>query len=107
MKIAYFVNQYPKVSHTFIRREIRALELQGFEIRRIALRGWTDVLPDADDRQEQMVTAYLLRRGVIAMLACTGLTVLTRPRAFIRVLRLAFGIARRTNGRMLIRGVRI
>ena len=26
MRIAYFTNQYPKVSHTFIRREIRALE---------------------------------------------------------------------------------
>ena len=40
MRIAYFVNQYPKVSHSFIRREILALERQGFEVQRIALRGW-------------------------------------------------------------------
>lgn len=29
MRIAYFINQYPKVSHSFIRREILALERQG------------------------------------------------------------------------------
>jgi hypothetical protein len=30
MRIAYFINQYPKVSHSFIRREILALERQGW-----------------------------------------------------------------------------
>ena len=30
MRIAYLVNQYPKVSHTFIRREIQALEALGY-----------------------------------------------------------------------------
>ena len=42
MRIAYFINQYPKVSHSFIRREILALERQGFEIERLALRGHTN-----------------------------------------------------------------
>jgi hypothetical protein len=31
-KIAYFINQYPKVSHSFIRREIRALEALGARV---------------------------------------------------------------------------
>ena len=30
--IAYLINQYPKVSHTFIRREIAALEREGIEV---------------------------------------------------------------------------
>ena len=47
LRVAYFVNQYPKVSHTFIRREILALEKQGVEVLRIALRGWNDDLVDA------------------------------------------------------------
>jgi hypothetical protein len=39
MRIAYLVNQFPKGSHTFIRRETLALERQGIEVFRIALRG--------------------------------------------------------------------
>ena len=39
-KIAYFINRYPRVGYSFIRREILALERQGFDILRIALRGW-------------------------------------------------------------------
>ena len=49
MRIAYLINQYPKVSHSFIRREILALERQGFEITRISIRGWDeDLVDDAD-----------------------------------------------------------
>ena len=32
MNIAYLVNQYPKTSHSFIRREIAALESLGLTI---------------------------------------------------------------------------
>ena len=52
MKIAYFVNQYPKVSHSFIRREILAVERQGLEVLRIALRGWDGPLPDEEDQPQ-------------------------------------------------------
>ncbi len=46
MRIAYLVNQYPKPSHTFIRREIQALERLGADVFRISLRGWKDQLAD-------------------------------------------------------------
>ena len=42
MKIAYLVNHYPAISHSFIRREILALERLGHEVLRISVRGWTD-----------------------------------------------------------------
>ncbi len=32
MKIGYFTNQYPKISHSFIRREIIALENLGIDV---------------------------------------------------------------------------
>ena len=52
--IAYLVNQYPKVSHSFIRREILALERQGMEVQRIALRGWDAELVDDGDITEKV-----------------------------------------------------
>ena len=39
MRVAYLVNQYPAVSHSFIRREILALERQGVEIVRVCAAG--------------------------------------------------------------------
>ncbi len=44
MRIAYVINQYPQVSHSFIRREIQALERRGFKVMRVAFRGWKDEL---------------------------------------------------------------
>src|ERR1700723_1241897 len=79
LKIAYFVNQYPKVSHSFIRREILAMERQGFEVQRIALRGWNESLPDAEDRQEQEKTQYVLRTGLRGLLIPLLLRLLRSP----------------------------
>ena len=56
------------VSHSFIRREILALEAHGFEVARIALRGWAEELPDPIDRNEQARTRYVLRRGILPVL---------------------------------------
>ena len=88
-RIAYIVNQYPKVSHSFIRREILALERQGLEIQRIALRGWDGDLVDEEDRQERARTRYVLREGFAALLAAVLLTMLTAPVRFVSALGLA------------------
>ncbi len=61
MKVGYLVNQYPKVSHTFIRREIIALERQGVDVVRFALRGWDADVKDAEDLAERDKTRHLLR----------------------------------------------
>ena len=82
MKIAYLINQYPKVSHSFIRRELRALEHQGFEIERYALRGWDVELPDPEDQREQACTHYLLRHGVGKLLGAAALEALNNPSRF-------------------------
>ena len=57
VRIAYLIDQYPKISHSFIRREILALEQLGFEIMRISLRGWDLELVDEEDQRER--TRYL------------------------------------------------
>jgi glycosyltransferase involved in cell wall biosynthesis len=100
LKIAYFVNQYPKVSHTFIRREILALERQGFDVQRLALRGWSESLPDAEDLQEQAKTRYVLRQGVAGLVLATVRTALTSPVKLVRVLLLAIRMSRRSDHRL-------
>ena len=97
LKIAYLVNQYPKVSHSFIRREILALERQGFEVQRLAIRGWEGLLPDEEDRREREQTRYVLRDGPYALLVPTLLTVLRAPARFLAALRLALKMARESD----------
>jgi len=94
LKIAYFVNDYPKVSHSFIRREILALERQGFEVLRIALRGWEGPLPDEEDQSERKRTRYVLRNGVWALLVPAFVALLQSPLRFIRAIALAARMAR-------------
>ena len=82
MRVTYLINQYPKVSHTFIRREIIALEKLGFEIQRIALRGWDEKLIDLDDIAEQQKTAYVLKNGVFSLILTAAKVLVQRPIAF-------------------------
>src|ERR1700682_1697022 len=107
LKIAYFINQYPKVSHTFIRREILALERQGFDIQRFALRGWSRDAPDPGYRQEQLKTRYVLRQGLWGLVIPTLTTILTSPLRLLRALRLAIRISRRSDRRPLLHLVRV
>ena len=94
MRIAYLINQYPAVSHSFIRREIHALERRGFEVMRIAIRGWDAELADDDDKVERERTHYVLREGVPTLLMVMALTFLTRPARAVRALRSAFQLSR-------------
>jgi glycosyltransferase involved in cell wall biosynthesis len=97
LKIAYLVNQYPKVSHSFIRREILALEAHGFEVARIALRGWAEELPDPDDRNEQARTRYVLQGGMIPVLTDALRVMVRHPRRFARALGQALRMGRRSS----------
>ena len=97
MKVAYLINQYPKISHSFIRREILALERAGVEVERIALRGWGDELTDEGDRAERLRTRYILQGGAVALLGAVVRTALGSPARFGRALKLALRTGRRAD----------
>ncbi|MGE1081703.1 glycosyltransferase family 4 protein [Pseudomonas shirazensis] len=97
MRIAYFINQYPKVSHSFIRREILALERQGIEVQRIALRGWDGELQDNDDIAERSKTRYVLENGVKGLLKPLLEVLRAQPRRFFSALWLALRMGRRAD----------
>ena len=100
MKIAYLINQYPKVSHSFIRREILALEGHGFEVMRIALRGWQEVLPDPDDVTEQARTHYVLRNGIAPVLIDALCVMMRSPWRFLKAAHLAMRMVRDSGRRL-------
>ena len=89
MHVAYLVNQYPKVSHAFIRREIVALERQGVVVQRIALRGWDAKVADAEDECERRRTRYVLQGGLVSLVTATLAVALAAPRRFLGALRTA------------------
>ncbi|HEY1057332.1 MAG TPA: glycosyltransferase [Limnobacter sp.] len=97
LRIAYLVNQYPKVSHTFIRREILALEAQGVEVVRLAVRGWDNPLSDPLDHSEQERTHYLLKQGAAPLLWAGLRTALNKPKAFARALQACIRLSRRAD----------
>lgn len=86
MRICYVINQYPKLSHSFIRREIRALERLGVQVQRIAFRGWDSRPEDPEDAAEQEQTFYTLSRGGLWILWQVLCCFLGTPLRFLAVL---------------------
>ena len=97
-RIAYVLNQYPKVSHSFIRREIQALERLGLSVQRFAIRDSGERLADAEDVHEHGRTRFVLRAGVLGMAAALVALLLTRPArvlaAFVLATRMGYGADR-------------
>lgn len=60
-RIAYLVNQYPTTSHSFIRREIRAIETLGLTVDRYSLRSTEGGYVDPSDAEEAQRTTALLK----------------------------------------------
>ena len=99
MKIAYLVNQYPRVSHSFIRSEILALESVGVPVVRIAIRRSPEPLVTAADYQEQEKTHYILHSGSIRLVVGFLFLCLQRPVKALKMLRWYKTLAANAGGR--------
>ncbi len=102
MRIAFLINQYPKVSHTFIRREIAALERRGVQVERFAIRGWDAEVADPEDRAEQARTRYLLGGSGVALVAQALKRLVSHPVKGLRALLLACRMAGRSDRPLLV-----
>ncbi|WP_091302543.1 glycosyltransferase [Gemmobacter aquatilis] len=99
MKIACLVNTYPRASHTFIRREIHALERMGFAVHRLAMRSDRAALQDEADKAEDLRTEHVLELGR-SRLAGTALGwMLRHPAASARALACAWRLGKRAGNR--------
>ncbi|KST65271.1 glycosyltransferase family 4 protein [Mastigocoleus testarum] len=94
MKIAYLVNQYPKVSHSFIRREIAAVEKSGLTVERFSVRQCESELIDPDDKSEFQKTKIILNAGAKGLLIQLFTVALKAPIPWLKSLWLAINIGR-------------
>ena len=97
LRVAYLINQYPKVSHTFIRREILAEERLGLKIERFALRGWDTEVVDESDRAERDRTRFILKGGVLPLAAAACWRFVRQPKTFMRALGEAVKMSRKST----------
>ena len=92
MIIAYLVNQYPKVSHSFVRREVAAVESCGVKVARFSIRSCESELVDEADKLEQELTKVILGIGVKCLVLALLRVALTKPARFLEALRLTFKV---------------
>ena len=101
VKIAYVLNTYPMPSHSFIRRELQSLEQLGDEVQRIAMRRSDLPLADAQNREEQDRTSYVLDRGGLALVAGALGCLIRAPLRMLAALRLAIRMGRASEAGIL------
>ena len=92
MRIAYFVNQYPAASHSFIRREILALEARGHHVSRYALNLLAETIVDPEDQIKGRKTKHVFAQSPLRLCAVFLVTTLACPRGVLRALRLVLRI---------------
>ncbi|MFT4539649.1 MAG: colanic acid/amylovoran biosynthesis glycosyltransferase [Planctomycetota bacterium] len=97
MKVAYLINQYPKTSHSWIRREIAAVESEGIEVHRYSCRQVQEPLVDPGDFQEQKVTRTLLSGGAFGLAFALLAVLITRPLCFLAAARLTWSMGWRSS----------
>ncbi len=85
-RIAYLVNCYPAPSHSFIRREIAAIERLGARIDRWSIRAPQTDLPDPLDKDEFRLTRYIIEQGAAVLLFSAFSLFIRQPMLFLRAL---------------------
>jgi colanic acid/amylovoran biosynthesis glycosyltransferase len=78
IRLAFLTTEYPKVSHTFIRREILALESLGYDIERFSVRE-SGPIADPADQEEAIRTTCLLEVPVWRHVLAFCMTVISSP----------------------------
>lgn len=97
MTIAYLVNQYPKVSHSFIRREIAGIEACGIQVARFSIRSCGSELVDEEDKRELEKTRFVLGIGKVGLLFALLRVAITRPIRFLSALWLMLQVGRKSD----------
>ena len=96
MIVAYLASYYPHGSHSFIRREIAALERLGVTVERFSTRPPTNLVDPADIAEAKHTTA-LVAAGSLRLLAATVAAAIRHPLRFGSALKTAVRLGRRSE----------
>jgi colanic acid/amylovoran biosynthesis glycosyltransferase len=93
--VLYLINTYPKLSHTFIKREMLALERLGVRVIRVAARAG-QALVDPGDTKEKGRTTYLLQQP-LGLLQAVARCLMLRPQRLAKALATSLRMMRRSD----------
>jgi colanic acid/amylovoran biosynthesis glycosyltransferase len=82
LRIAYLVNRYPAASHSFIRREIAAVESAGATVDRWSIRKPQVDIVDPLDTAELIKTRFVLSQSPFSFITSIMSAAFRRPRRF-------------------------
>lgn len=94
--IAYVVSQYPKLSESFVLREVRSLKARGFRLNVASINGLERPLDQmtAEEREETVDTYYVKPDGVKGALKAHAKTLKENPGAYFSALKMVFSLGR-------------
>lgn len=101
MKLAYLTNQYPSISHSFIRREIEAMERRGVEIIRYSVRASAHGEIAEEDRREAEKTRRIVGAPPLSLAAAIIESALVRPFGSMAAIAQAFRLGARSESGMI------
>lgn len=97
LRIAYLTNQYPAVSHTFIRRELLEIERRGHEVHRLAIRTAAAAPVDPVDKTEFAKTFHVLSQPKARVAFSAIPAMATRPRGAFEAIKHTFKLSARSE----------
>ena len=105
MKVAYLVNQYPGISHTFVRREIQALERLGVRVERFAVRAAKQGVISKEDKEEAQKTKYIVGASVPSLLSAMAKSIVSRPMGVLSAIPDIFRLGWRSEAGLIRHGL--
>jgi colanic acid/amylovoran biosynthesis glycosyltransferase len=97
MTLAYLINQHPKCSQSFIRREILAIEAQGIPITRFSIRSGAGLIVDAADQAELAKTRVIMDVGCTGLIKAMLKTAIRHPRPMLKALKLVYKLGTKAD----------
>jgi len=101
LKLAYVLNTYPQRSHSFIRRELNALERRGHSVLRLAMRGADTPMVDPLDAAEEARTEHVLKAGAATLAKMMVARIIEAPQLSFAAWRLLLEVWRASDKRLL------